>query len=171
MNRPGSPGRFTVHAEMIATQEEREAAALEHLLERLRTARNADFTGYKRAGVMRRTRKRMGMLGIRSFEDYAARLDGDDDESDALIDTMLVNVTSFFRDAPTWNVIRETVVPDLVARPGAIRIWSAGCATGEEAFSIAMLFAEALGADRLSSRVEIYATDVDEHALDEARLA
>jgi len=163
---------------MTDVQQDRETDAFERLLEQLRSTRSFDFTGYKRSSLMRRTRKRMGELGIDSFEDYAQRLDGDGDEFDALFNTILINVTSFFRDPLTWKVLEETVVPDLIARstangsmPETIRVWSAGCATGEEAFSIAMLFAERLGADQLSSRVKIYATDVDEHALLAARQA
>jgi two-component system CheB/CheR fusion protein len=147
--------------------------ALERLIERLRVARSFDLTGYKRSSLMRRTRKRMSELAIGTFDDYAQRLDCDGDEFDALVNTILINVTSFFRDPLTWKVLEESVVPDLIARPTAepIRVWSAGCATGEEAFSIAMLFAEALGADQLAGRVQIYATDVDEQALAHARRA
>jgi two-component system CheB/CheR fusion protein len=163
---------------MSRVRDDRDTDAFERLLDQLRSTRSFDFTGYKRSSLMRRTRKRMNELGINAFDDYAQRLDGDGDEFDALFNTILINVTSFFRDPLTWKALDETVIPELIARSTAdggaakpIRVWSAGCATGEEAFSIAMLFAERLGVDHLSTRVKIFATDVDKRALDAARRA
>jgi two-component system CheB/CheR fusion protein len=154
-----------------------EVQAFEQLLEQLRASRSFDFTGYKRSSLMRRTRKRMSELGIDSFQEYSQLLDGDGGEFDALFNTILINVTSFFRDPLAWKVLEERIIPTLVdsyrAAPaeGPIRVWCAGCATGQEAFSVAMLFADVLGATQLSNKLKIYATDVDEEALAQARLA
>jgi two-component system CheB/CheR fusion protein len=96
------------------------------------------------------------------------------DEFTALFNTILINVTSFFRDAEAWDSLRRSVLePMLAAKPAdaPIRLWSAGCASGEEAYSLAMLFGEILGPDELRRRVKIYATDVDEEQLAEARHA
>ena len=91
-----------------------------------------------------------------------------------LFNTVLINVTSFFRDGSTWEYLAKSVLPRLIdgRRDGVpIRVWSAGCATGEEAYTLAMVFAEALGVDALSESVKIYATDADEEALTKARAA
>jgi two-component system, chemotaxis family, CheB/CheR fusion protein len=150
-----------------------EDASFEELLEFVRTVRGFDFTGYKRSSLKRRTTKRMQGVGIEDYPAYLRRLQDDPDEFAALFNTILINVTSFFRDAETWGLLASRVVPDIAAHSagGPIRIWSAGCASGQEAYSVAMLFAEELGASDLSSRVKIYATDVDEEALQEGRHA
>src|SRR6185295_10401072 len=86
----------------------------------------------------------------------------------------LINITAFFRDTPAWEYLSETIVPRIIAGKAAdepIRVWSAGCASGEEVYSIAILFAEALGKDEFRKKVKIYATDVDEEALTSARQA
>jgi chemotaxis methyl-accepting protein methylase len=86
----------------------------------------------------------------------------------------LINVNGFFRDAPTWEYLREEILPRLAAdKPGGgpIRIWSAGCASGEEAYTLAMVTAETLGAETAREQVKIYATDIDDEALNQARLA
>src|SRR5205807_2618400 len=91
-----------------------------------------------------------------------------------LFNTVLINVTSFFRDPEAWQTLRETVIPRLLqqrADPDPIRAWCAGCASGEEAFSLAIVLCEAMGLDAFKERVKIYATDIDEHALNEARQA
>ncbi|BBZ08896.1 chemotaxis protein CheR [Mycolicibacterium doricum] len=134
--------------------------------------RGFDFTGYKRASLMRRVRHRMDSAGYQTFEEYLDALQANPDEFDALFNTILINVTAFFRDPPAWDFIRDTVVPELLAARGPkdqIRVWSAGCASGQEAYSAAILLAEAIGPEDFRRRVKIYATDVDEHALAAAR--
>ena len=145
---------------------------LESLLEYLRDTRSLDFTGYKRASLARRIRKRMAVVGIAAFDEYRDHLELHPDEQAQLVDTILINVTSFFRDGPAWVHLADEVVPMLVVAKGPdepIRVWSAGCASGEEAFSLAMVFADHLGIDAFKSRVKIFATDTDDAALAEAR--
>ena len=152
----------------------KEDAKFEHLLEYLRQSRGFDFTGYKRPSLMRRMSKRMQTVHVDRFTDYVDYLEVHPEEFAVLFNTILINVTSFFRDQPAWDFLAGSVVPRIIQNKGAddsIRIWSAGCATGEEAYAIAMLMAEALGKEEFRQRVKIYATDVDEDALATARQA
>jgi two-component system CheB/CheR fusion protein len=142
---------------------------LEGLLEYLREERGFDFTGYKRPSLIRRIAKRCQELGIDSFSAYLDYLQVHTGEFRILFDTILINVTEFFRDEAAWNYLKENVVPKLTARVGGIRVWSTGTASGEEAYSIAILLCEALGTDEFLRRVKIYATDVDDDALSKAR--
>jgi two-component system CheB/CheR fusion protein len=145
---------------------------LEALLEFLKRERGFDFTGYKRPGLARRIAKRMEAVGADDYERYLEHLELDGGEYARLFDTILINVTSFFRDPSAWQVLSERVLPDLLSRIDgrqSIRVWCAACASGEETYSIAMALAEALGDEEYRSRVKIYATDADEGALVTAR--
>ena len=148
-------------------------SAFEALLDYLRDSRGFDFTGYKRTSLMRRVDRRLQDADIPSYEAYLDVLQVRPDEFTALFNTILINVTDFFRDPESWDHLREVVLPPLLERrpDGPIRVWSAGCATGEEAYSLAILFAELLGSEAFRERVKIYATDVDDEALADARAA
>jgi two-component system, chemotaxis family, CheB/CheR fusion protein len=144
------------------------------LIEFIRQNRGFDFTGYKNTGLMRRVEKRMQMVNLQRFSDYIDYLEVHPEEFALLFNTILINVTAFFRDFPAWEYLAQDLLPQIVAsKPDNqhIRIWSAGCASGEEAYTLAMLLAEALGVEQLQQRVKIYATDVDEEALTHARQA
>src|SRR4029450_4999172 len=156
----------TVEAEFL------EDPSFERLLQFLRDCRSFDFTGYKRPSLMRRVRHRMREIGIDSFEDYQDVLQLEPREFTALFDTILINVTSFFRDSDAWEQLRTEIVPQVLEASGggALRVWSAGCSAGQEAYSIAMLLHEEMGSS-FRERVKIYATDVDEAALTYARQA
>ncbi|GAB2476155.1 CheR family methyltransferase [Jatrophihabitans fulvus] len=147
--------------------------SFERLLVHLKESRGFDFTGYKRASLMRRVRHQMQQVGDETFDDYYDRLQVDPGEFTALFNTILINVTGFFRDAETWDHLASSVLPTLLdaAGDGPIRVWSAGCASGQEAYSLAMALTEALGPAAFRNRVKIYATDVDEDALAVARQA
>jgi two-component system CheB/CheR fusion protein len=145
----------------------------EALLLYLKQSRGFDFTAYKRSSLMRRVLVRMQAAGISTFPEFHDYLQVDPDEFTRLFNTILINVTSFFRDPPVWAALAETVIPALLAElppDQPIRVWSAGCASGEEAYTIAMLLAEAVGPEQFRDRVKIYGTDVDEEALTQARL-
>lgn len=147
---------------------------LKSLLEFLRESRGLDFTGYKRPSLTRRIRKRMDDIGVGEFDEYRDRLEVDPEEPARLVDTILINVTGFFRDESAWTYLAEHVVPGLVDAKGSdepIRAWCAGCASGEEAYSLAMVFADHLGLDEFKRRVKIFATDTDQGALAQARTA
>jgi len=150
------------------------APGFEALLLYLKQSRGFDFTAYKPSTLMRRVQVRMQTVGMGSFADYLDYLQVDSNEFTRLFNTILINVTSFFRDPQAWEFVASDVIPNLLAGMGAtdpIRVWSAGCASGEEVYTIAMLLAEALGREQFRERVKIYGTDVDEEALSEARQA
>ena len=148
--------------------------AFESLLDYLKRSRGFDFNGYKRPSLTRRVQKRLDIVGIGSFEEYRDYLEVHPGEFGDLFNTILINVTSFFRDQTAWDYLAAECIPRLLAQKGPddpIRIWSAGCASGEEAYSLAMLISEAVGLESFRHRVKIYASDVDEEALAEARQA
>ncbi|MDQ4036761.1 MAG: PAS domain S-box protein [Actinomycetota bacterium] len=146
--------------------------SFEKLLAYIKESRGFDFTGYKRASLMRRVARRMQSVHADSYDDYMDRLQVEPDEFTALFNTILINVTSFYRDPEAWAHLRSALVPEILTRrgDGPIRVWSAGCASGEEAYSLAICFAEVMGAAAFRRQVKIYATDVDEEALASARL-
>jgi two-component system CheB/CheR fusion protein len=147
---------------------------LEVLLDYLRRSRGFDFTGYKRTSLHRRIDKRMQVVGADSYLSYLDHLEVDPEEFTQLFNTILINVTSFFRDPPAWDYLAAEILPRILADKGGeepVRMWSAGCASGEEAYTLAMVAAEAMEADAVRDRVKIYATDVDEEALNQARQA
>jgi two-component system CheB/CheR fusion protein len=149
-------------------------APLEVLLEHLRRTRGFDFGGYKRPSLERRIRKRMDAVGVADYLDYLDYLEVHQDEFPALFDTILINVTGFFRDPQAWEYYADEIVPRLLEAVGpddVIRVWCAGCASGEETYTTTMVLAEALGTEAYMERVKIYATEVDEDALDTARQA
>nr|WP_246461872.1 CheR family methyltransferase [Nocardia transvalensis] len=138
----------------------------------IRDSRGFDFTGYKRSSLARRIQKRMHEVRIADYADYRDYLETNADEFRSLFNTILINVTSFFRDIDAWQYLQREILPELLTTidPNReIRIWSAGCSSGEEAYSLAIAFAEVLGIDEAVKRVKIYGTDVDEEALRDAR--
>ncbi|WP_417715139.1 CheR family methyltransferase [Pseudonocardia sulfidoxydans] len=144
----------------------------EALLHHLKQTRGFDFTGYKRSSLVRRVARRMSQVGVTEYGDYLDYLELHAEEFTALFNTILINVTGFFRDPEAWEYLRTEVLPALLAGKGAtepVRVWSAGCASGEEAYTLAILLAEMLGPAEFRDRVKIYATDVDEEALAYAR--
>src|SRR5579883_1565382 len=111
-----------------------ENSDFEALLEYLRRSRGFDFTGYKLSSLMRRMSKRMLMVGVPSYLEYIDYLEVHPDEFARLFDTILINVTAFFRDPSAWDGLRSNIIPRILAsrRPDEpFRVWSAGCASGE----------------------------------------
>ena len=150
------------------------ARDLEMLLEYIRDDRGFDFTGYKRPSLDRRIRKRMADARIKTLRQYRDYLDAHAEEFTLLFNTILINVTAFFRDPPAWDFLCAEVIPKVLAagKPAqSIRVWSPGCASGEEPYTLAMVLAEALGEAEFHHRVKIYATDMDQEALRAARRA
>ncbi|WP_246121893.1 CheR family methyltransferase [Pseudonocardia cypriaca] len=148
--------------------------AFETLLVHLRDNRGFDFTGYKRSSLSRRVDRRMTQVRVDDYSEYLDYLEMHGEEFTALFNTILINVTGFFRDAEAWEFLRTHVLPGLLTGKGPhepIRLWSAGCASGQEAYTLAMLLAELMGIAEFRERVKIYATDVDEEGLTQARHA
>src|SRR3954447_20002587 len=159
---------------MTAAPRQSPPEPLEGLLAHIRAVRGFDFPGYRRTSLERRIQKRMEAVGATDYGEYLDYLELHQDEFPALFDTILINVTSFFRDPPAWDYYRSDVVPRLLESIGPhdpIRVWCAGCASGQETYTLAMVLAEALGTDAYLERVKIYGTEVDEDALSEARQA
>ncbi len=145
---------------------------LEALLTFVKETRGFDFTGYKRSTIQRRVAKRMSAVGAERSEDYLDYLELHGEEFAQLFNTLLINTTGFFRDPQTWEYVAEEVVPQLLFARGpenSIRVWCAGCASGEEPYTVAMVLSRVMGDATFRERVKIYATDVDEEALDYAR--
>ena len=144
------------------------------LLRYLKRARGIDLSGYKRPSLMRRIMRRMEAVKIQGVERYIDYLEVHPEEFAQLFNYLLINVTAFFRDQPAWDYLNETILPKLIeakAPDAEIRVWSAGCASGQEPYSIAMLLCERLGMNAFQKRVKVYASDLDQGALQEARQA
>ena len=146
----------------------------EELLDLVKRRRGLDFKGYKRASLVRRVQRQMQFAGVRTYPEYMALLEGDPNEFERLFNSVLINVTSFFRDSLPWDFLSDEIIPRLAEEklPEApIRAWSAGCSTGQETFTLAILLAEHLGIEGFLKRVKIYGTDLDDDALARARAA
>ncbi|MBV8559633.1 MAG: PAS domain-containing protein [Acidimicrobiia bacterium] len=146
--------------------------ALEALLKYLRDSRGFDFSGYKRASVGRRIAKRMQAVGADTYADYQEFLEAQPVEFAELFNTILINVTAFNRDPEAWKFLAEEVAPRLVETKGdddPIRTWSAGCSSGEETYSLAVVLCDVVGEEEFRRRVKVYGTDADEEALTIAR--
>lgn len=147
---------------------------LENLLEYIKRNRGFDFSGYKRTSLSRRIRKRMQSINVDNYSEYLDYLEVHPDEFVELFNTILINVTTFFRESAAWEYIADNIIPQIINNKQVnkpIRVWSAGCASGEETYTLAILLAEALGMEQYSRRVKIFATDVDMEALNYARYA
>jgi two-component system CheB/CheR fusion protein len=132
-----------------------------------------DFSGYRDKTLLRRVQRRMQVVNTATMEEYCARLERDPREVVLLFRDLLIRVTSFFRDKETFDTLESVVMPRLFAGKDAnhtIRIWVPGCATGEEAYSLAILVREQLDQLRGVPRVQLFATDIDEAAIATARL-
>jgi two-component system CheB/CheR fusion protein len=147
-------------------------AGFARLLDKLANDYHFDVREYKEASLARRIRSRMSHVRVDNFSDYIGYLDRHPDEHVALFNAVLINLTGFFRDPEAWQALRHEVIPRLIAdaeQSRAIRVWSAGCSTGEEPYSLAMVLAEHLRERAREFDVKIYGTDIDDGALGTAR--
>jgi two-component system CheB/CheR fusion protein len=151
-----------------------EPNTLKDLVHLLAEDRGIDLRGYKASTLERRVRRRMQQLGIGTYGEYLRYTDRTPGETAKLLDTVLINVTRFFRDTQAWDVLEQQALPVLFRNrpPGSVfRVWCAGCATGEEPYSVAILLCEMLGPRTEDYEIKVYATDNDESALNIARRA
>ncbi len=150
-----------------------EEDAFSALLERIRERSEIDFATYKPATIIRRLRGRMNATGHGTLEGYAKQLEADGEEYARLISSLLIKVTEFFRDPKVFDHLREKTLPLLIdeARQNdrPLRVWSAGCSTGEEAYSLAIAISEALTDQATDIDVRVFATDIDRAAIAFAR--
>ena len=155
---------------------QRSEPLLEEILLLLRTNTGHDFQHYKRATVLRRIERRLHVTAQTDLPSYYRYLEQHPEESKELLADMLIGVTNFFRDREAFEALERHVLPELVNDgeagdgPAEIRVWSAGCSTGEEAYSLAMLVSEQLTVERRASKVQVFATDLDERAITQARI-
>ncbi len=145
--------------------------ALQELLQEINAARGFSCDAYKESGLRRRLAVRMRACGVHTFAQYAQHLREDTAEYDRLLDALTINVTKFYRNADTWDRLATTVVPDLLVRRGrAFRCWSAGCASGEEAYTLAVLLLDETrkmgGTNEIAGCID--ATDFDVKSLKKA---
>jgi two-component system CheB/CheR fusion protein len=146
---------------------------LRGLLEHIHERSGIDFGSYKPATILRRLRGRMNATAHPTIAGYAAYLESDPEEYARLVNSLLIKVTEFFRDPKLFEYLRGHVLPELIAEARRdqrdLRIWSAGCSTGEEAYSLAIIVAEALGEELAWPEIRVFATDIDRDAIAFAR--
>ena len=145
---------------------------IKNILSLIHARQDYDFRCYKRGTLQRRIQRRMGLAHVSRIEDYQARLRTDDQEVRALARDLLIGVTGFFREPEAWEALGRNVLPELIARRAAdepIRICVPGCATGEEAYGMAMVALEAMESAGRGNNLIVFATDVDKASLEVAR--
>lgn len=148
--------------------------AVDRICSILRTHTGQEFSQYKRTTILRRIERRMAVHQIEALDGYIRYLEENPPEAGLLFKELLIGVTRFFRDPQAWDVVRNDAIPKMLAeRPtgGVLRAWVAGCSTGEEAYSLSIVLDEAIGELRSGPRptVQIFATDLDQDAIDRAR--
>jgi two-component system CheB/CheR fusion protein len=153
---------------------EDDTAALSRLFALLRDRSGHDFTHYKRSSVLRRIGRRMQVAGVSELPAYHTYVRENPEELDALFKDLLISVTNFFRDPDSWQILEEEVVPKLFdGKTGrdTVRAWIPGCATGEEAYSVALLLCHHASQVEDAPQIQVFGTDIDEDALAFAREA
>ncbi|WP_343688032.1 CheR family methyltransferase [Chitinophaga sp.] len=151
---------------------EEQQHALREVFTHLRLRTGHDFSNYKRPTLLRRIERRVNVRNLHGLKEYAAYLQHNPDEVTSLLKDLLISVTNFFRDKKAFEVVEQEVVPTILAAKKAedqVRIWIAGCATGEEAYSLAILFAEKTLGIIDAPKIQIFATDIDDAAIAIAR--
>jgi two-component system, chemotaxis family, CheB/CheR fusion protein len=147
---------------------------VQQILLLVRSKTGHDFSHYKQNTTRRRIERRMAVHQIESIKDYLLYLRKNASEAEALFKDMLITVTNFFRDPEAFEALQEKTIPALVSKKNidsSLRIWVLGCATGEEAYSLAMILIEVMGKIGKKVDVQIFATDIDEEAIEFARAA
>lgn len=144
------------------------------LLDKIRRNRNIDLSEYRRPVLERRIQHRLHQARCANYWDYIMLLNRDPEEYNRLIETLTIKVSDFFRDAKVFELLGNTIVPEIISRKQTeifkkIRAWSCGAAFGQEAYSMAMLFSESLGRGLNEFDIQIMATDIDKNALEEAQ--
>ena len=162
-------GRASFSAVVATSEREKN---LKKVFVLLRSRTDHDFSLYKPNTIMRRLDRRMAIHQIDAISDYVKYLQNNAEEVDALFRDLLIGVTRFFRDDEAFKALEGTVIPRLVkgrANDGVVRVWSLGCSTGEEAYSIAILLREAVTRLERPAKLQVFATDIDPHAIAVAR--
>lgn len=143
---------------------EKDTSSFEAIHRILRTQLGHDFSGYKQKTFGRRVSRRINVLELSDIASYVDKLKQSPDEVRLLFRDLLIGVTSFFRDPAAFDVLTQTVIPQLLNGKGpddSVRIWVPGCSTGEEVYSIAILLREHIDTVRAGPKVQLFATDID----------
>ncbi len=166
IENPGLLGETEDPTDLYQNQQE----AMDRIISAVNRLTGVDFTFYKPATIVRRVERRLNINQCGSLDEYADLVEQSDEEVLTLYKELLIGVTRFFRDEEAFEVLRHQVIPQIVERnpDDPIRVWGAGCSTGEEAYSLAMLFVEHLEANDLHRNVMIFATDLDREAVEYA---
>ena len=174
----GKIAAYLAHGPLVKLRDQPLASKTQSAVEKvcvlLRSQTGHDFSLYKRSTVYRRIERRMGLHQLDSIADYVRYLQESPQETQLLFKELLIGVTSFFRDPTAWECLRKKVIPAmLAAHPagGALRAWVPGCSTGEEAYSLAMIFTEVVAEEKPARglSLQVFATDLDKDAIDRAR--
>jgi two-component system, chemotaxis family, CheB/CheR fusion protein len=161
-NLPHDPGQLT----------EPELETLQRILGQVHSRTGHDFSQYKRSTILRRVERRMQLNGFVTLEAYLTYLRGNASEAQAMFNDILIGVTNFFRDQESWETLAKKVVPKLFKKKveeEGIRAWSIGCATGEEAYSLAILLFEEAEQQDFHTHIQVFASDLDERSITHAR--
>jgi two-component system CheB/CheR fusion protein len=151
---------------------EEQQQALREIFSQLRLRTGHDFSNYKRPTLLRRIERRINIRNLPDLPSYAAYIEHHPDETTALLKDLLISVTNFFRDSKAFEVMEKDILPRLIKSKTSeeqLRIWVAGCATGEEAYSLAMLCADKTLGSIDAPKIQIFATDIDEAAIAHSR--
>ena len=151
-----------------------EAETLQRILAQVHARTGHDFSQYKRSTILRRVERRMQLNGFATLEAYVAYLRGNANEAQAMFNDILIGVTNFFRDRDSWTALAQQVIPSLfqnndTIEAEGIRVWSIGCATGEEAYGIAILMFEEAARREVRTHIQVFASDLDERSIQLAR--
>ena len=164
--------RVTVSEEEADEGAEEEVRLLQKVFVQIRARTGRDFSRYKRSTILRRIARRMQIRRIEELDQYLELLRGEGDEVRALADDLLITVTSFFRDPDVFEALEKEVLPGLLEGRGAdetVRVWSVGCSTGEEAYSLAILLMEVAARQDAPPRIQVFASDLHDKSLTKAR--
>jgi two-component system, chemotaxis family, CheB/CheR fusion protein len=145
---------------------------VQRILEQVQVRTGHDFSQYKRSTILRRIKRRMQLTGQETLESYLAHMRDQPLEASSMFNDILISVTNFFRDAQSWQALAERVIPAILERKQKdepVRAWTIGCATGEEAYTLAILFAELRARLQMNFPIQIFASDLDEASLIRAR--
>ena len=143
---------------------------LNRLIRRVAEGHDFDLAHYRRSYIERRLSARMRALGLITYHQYGDRLEHEPEEFARFIQVLTIGVTEFFRDTEMWDALRDDIIPSILAEKArrhgtTIRVWSAGCATGEEAYSLAIAFLDVMGAGEPRFSLSVHGTDLDVDAL------
>ena len=153
---------------------EAEMEILQRILAQVHARTGHDFSQYKRSTILRRVERRMQLNGFVTLDAYLAYLRGNSNEAQAMFNDILIGVTNFFRDHDSWAALEKQIIPNMFKRNSSnngegIRVWSIGCATGEEAYGLAILLFEEAARQDLRTHIQVFASDLDERSIAHAR--